>query len=150
MQAYEDWSKMPVAGVGVRHFQEFPKGNRFMYVNSSLSNSEWTTALKLSVGYGNVRGDGYRCGRQDEFGQPGRPSNFCVEYRTQLRCPLLRQASLRARARARASDADADLKKFVAAVWSLRLIAISCGTERVCCVVHDNSLQSELHPISHC
>ena len=50
MRAYEDWSKMPVAGVGVKHFQEFPKGNRFMYVNSSLSNSEWTTALKLSVG----------------------------------------------------------------------------------------------------
>src|SRR5690625_3394271 len=66
LQAYEDWSKMPVAGVGVRHFQEFPKGNRFMYVNSSLSNSEWTTALKLSVGYGNVRGDGYRRGRQED------------------------------------------------------------------------------------
>src|SRR5699024_12379243 len=29
----EDWSKMPVAGVGVKHFKEVPKANRFMYVN---------------------------------------------------------------------------------------------------------------------
>ena len=108
------------------------------------------TCIELNAIIFIVDGCNSRCGRQDEFGQPGRPSNFCVEYRTQLRCPLLRQASLRARARARASDADADLKKFVAAVWSLRLIAISCGTERVCCVVRGNSLQSEQHPTSHC
>ena len=56
-----------------------------MYVNSSLSNSEWTTALKLSVGYGNLRGDGYRRGRQDELGQPilGKTTTQCRRCRAE-------------------------------------------------------------------
>ena len=67
-RAYQEWCKMPVAGVGVTKFKEHPRANRFMYGRTTLSSSEWTTAIKLSVGYANVRGDGYHK-RRDEHGQ---------------------------------------------------------------------------------
>src|SRR5699024_569802 len=81
----EDWCKMPVSEVVLNHVQEFQKCNRFMYFISSLSNSVWTTVLTLSVGYGNVRGDGYRRGRQDEFGQPilGKTATQCRRCRAE-------------------------------------------------------------------
>ena len=77
-KAYIEWSKMSIAGVGIMKFKEYPQANRFMYGRTSLSSSEWTTAIKLSVGYANVKGDGYHV-QKDEYGQiiRGQESNRC-------------------------------------------------------------------------
>jgi len=50
------WTEMSYLGVGVKHFQDFPKANRFVYDRSTMSTSEWTAAIKLNCGYVNLVG----------------------------------------------------------------------------------------------
>ena len=53
---FDRWSTMAYQGVGVKHFKEYTKANRFIYHKSALSGSEWTAAIKLSTGYANLVG----------------------------------------------------------------------------------------------
>ena len=54
--AFEKWSGQPYQGIGVKHFETYPKANRFMMTRLSLSSSEWVAALKLNINYANVAG----------------------------------------------------------------------------------------------
>ena len=53
---FENWAALSYAGVGVRHFENHPKANRFMSSKNGLSGSEWTAAIKLNCGYANLAG----------------------------------------------------------------------------------------------
>jgi hypothetical protein len=54
-KAFDDWTKMPGHGKGVQHFATFPKANHFMVNKNSLTDSEWTEAIKLNIGYANLK-----------------------------------------------------------------------------------------------
>lgn len=53
---FNKWKTMNYQGIGVKHFSDFPRGNRFAYDQGKLSSSEWTASLKLNNGYANLRG----------------------------------------------------------------------------------------------
>ena len=53
---FASWSAMDYAGVGVRHFRNYPKANRFVSDKKGLSGSEWVAAIKISVNYANLAG----------------------------------------------------------------------------------------------
>ena len=55
--AFEKWSTNCLwQGIGVCHFKTYPQANRFVYNKNTLSCSEWTAAVKLSVNYANLAG----------------------------------------------------------------------------------------------
>ena len=54
--AFERWSNQPYQGIGVKHFEAFPKSNKFMMARTSLSSSEWVAAIKLNTNYANLAG----------------------------------------------------------------------------------------------
>ncbi|XP_073976443.1 uncharacterized protein [Rhodnius prolixus] len=43
-------------GIGVRHFKEEPKANKFINDKQLLTGSEWSNALKLNINYAPLRG----------------------------------------------------------------------------------------------
>ena len=51
---FETWSRLPYAGVGVKHYKIHPQANRFVCNKSSLSSSEWVAAIKLNFHYANL------------------------------------------------------------------------------------------------
>lgn len=53
---FVNWSSMNYAGIGVKHFKNNTRSNRFMISKNNLSNSEWTAALKLICNYANLAG----------------------------------------------------------------------------------------------
>ena len=52
---FEEWANKPNQGVGIRHFQDFKKGNSFVHKKNTLSSSEWTAAIKMNSNYANLR-----------------------------------------------------------------------------------------------
>ena len=50
------WAEMDYAGVGVKHFSNYPNANRFISDKKGLSGSEWVAAIKISHNYANLAG----------------------------------------------------------------------------------------------
>lgn len=53
---FGQWASLSFQGSGVQHFATVPKSNNFMSTQGSLSDSEFSQAVKLSLNYANLRG----------------------------------------------------------------------------------------------
>src|SRR5699024_48690 len=55
-RSFEKWSGLIYQGRGAKQFKTFPESNAFTHGESSLTSTEWTDALKLSVNYAALAG----------------------------------------------------------------------------------------------